>query len=52
MLERFNTRWKPISFHRECESLLRVLREKQWTKGNDHLVDDLRALHEVLEAML
>lgn len=52
MLERFNARWKPISFHRECQSLLRVLREKQRTKGNEHLVGDLRALHGILEAML
>jgi len=52
MLQRFNARWKPISYHLKCPSLLRVLRERQWEKGNEHLAGDLAALHDRLEALL
>lgn len=51
MIDRFNTQWKPISSHRDCESLLRVLGEKSRAKANAHLADDYLEVRRKLEAL-
>ena len=50
MIERFNKQWQPISFHRDCESLLRVLGEKSRMKANAHLASDYLEVGRKLEA--
>lgn len=40
MIERYNNRWIAISFHRDCESVIRVLGEKSRMKANAHLAAD------------
>ena len=51
MIERFNKQWKPISFHRDCESLIRVLGEKSRMKANAHLASDYLDVRRKLEAL-
>lgn len=51
MIERFNAAWKPISFHRECDTVLRTLGEKSRMKTNGHLAGDYVAVRQVLEAL-
>ncbi|MEQ8902282.1 MAG: hypothetical protein RID11_12340 [Roseovarius sp.] len=51
MIDRFNKQWKPISFHRDCESLKRVLGEKSRMKANAHLASDYLEVRGRLEAL-
>jgi len=51
MIDRFNTTWKPISFHRDCDSLVRVLGEKSRMKDNVHLAADYLAVRDDLMAL-
>lgn len=51
MIERFNAQWKPISFHRDCASLLRALGEKSRMKVNAHLASDYLGVQRKLEEL-
>jgi hypothetical protein len=43
--------WKPISYHRECASVLRTLGEKSRMKANVHQAADYLAVRQALEAL-
>jgi len=51
MIQRFNATWKPISYHRECASVLRTLGEKSRMKANVHQAADYLAVRQALEAL-
>ena len=51
MIEKHGVRWKPFSFHRDCQSIKRVLREKCLIRGNEHLVPDFKEVLGILEAL-
>ena len=51
MIERYNAAWKPISFHRKCDTVLRALGERSRMKTNTHLAGEYLAVRQALEAL-
>ncbi len=49
MIERYNKRWIPFSYHRDCPSVIRVLGEKSREKANAHLASDYLDVQQKLE---